>query len=367
MIISVWQVHGLTTIIAVTIVTMEWEDYHTRIAIIGLFKSGKSAAQIFALLRPLKMSERFVYRTIKRYSDTGDVVDRFRSGRPRSVRTKKAIEAVRSRINRNPLRKQKIVAREMKINARSVSRIIRDDLGMHAYKRSTSHLLTDRLKRIRLERSKKLLRSYGRKKFKQILFTDEKIFTVEEKYNKQNDRVYARSSLEAREKVSRVQRGHHPAQVMVWWGVSWHGVTQIHFCEKGVKTGARVYQNSVLNPLVKPLSDTLFEGIDWVFQQDSAPGHKAKTTQEWLENNVPNFIKASDWPSASPDLNPLDYGLWNILEERACKKRHANLESLKRSIVKAAAEIPLETIRTCIEQWPERLRRCIEKEGGHFE
>lgn len=86
---------------------MEWEDYHTRIAIIGLFKSGKSAAQIFALLRPLKMSERFVYRTIKRYSDIGDVVDRFRSGRPRSVRTKKAIEAGRSRINRNPLRKQK--------------------------------------------------------------------------------------------------------------------------------------------------------------------------------------------------------------------------------------------------------------------
>jgi hypothetical protein len=78
----------------------------------------------------------------------------------------------------------------MKINARSTSRIIRDDLGIHAHKRSTSHLITDRLKRIRLERSKKLLRSYGRKKFKQILFTDEKIFTVEEKYIKPNDRVY---------------------------------------------------------------------------------------------------------------------------------------------------------------------------------
>jgi hypothetical protein len=101
---------------------------------------------------------------------------------------------------------------------------------------------------------------------------------------------------------------------------------------------------------VKPLSDSLFEGIDWVFQQDSTPGHKAKIIQEWLKNNVPNFIKASNWPSASPDLNPLDYGLWNTLEERACKKRHANLESLKRSIVKAAAEILLETIRSYIEQ-----------------
>jgi len=93
---------------------MQWEEYHT-------------ASQMFGLLRPLKMSERFVYRTIERYRSTGDVVDRVRSGRPRSVRTKMAIEAVRSRINRNPLRKQKIIAQKMEINARSVSRILRDD------------------------------------------------------------------------------------------------------------------------------------------------------------------------------------------------------------------------------------------------
>jgi hypothetical protein len=51
---------------------------------------------------------------------------------------------------------------------------------------------------------------------------------------------------------------------MVWWVVSWHGVTRIHFCVKGVKTGTRVYHNTVLNSLAKPLSDSLFEGIDWV-------------------------------------------------------------------------------------------------------
>ncbi|XP_025415137.1 uncharacterized protein LOC112686886 [Sipha flava] len=67
---------------------------------------------------------------------------------------------------------------------------------------------------------------------------------------------------------------------------------------------------------MKPLSDSLFEGFDWVFQHDSTPGHKATTTQEWLENNVSNFIKASDWPSVSPDLNLFDYGLWSILKER---------------------------------------------------
>jgi len=51
----------------------------------------------------------------------------------------------------------------------------------------------------------------------------------------------------------------------------------------------------------------------------------------------------------------------------ACQKRHNNLDSLKSSFVKAAAEIPVETVRTAIAEWPERLKACVEPEGGHFE
>jgi len=63
----------------------------------------------------------------------------------------------------------------------------------------------------------------------------------------------------------------------------------------------------------------------------------------------------------------LDYKLWAVLENMACQQRHNNLESLKRSIVKTAAEIPVETLRAAIAQWPESLEACVEAEGGHFE
>jgi hemolysin-activating ACP:hemolysin acyltransferase len=82
-----------------------------------------------------------------------------------------------------------------------------------------------------------------------------------------------------------------------------------------VKTGARVYQEDVLQGVVKPLNTTLFNGQNWVFLQDSAPAHKAKTTQEWLQRHVPAFISAEDLPSGSPDLKPLDYKLWAFLED----------------------------------------------------
>jgi hypothetical protein len=48
-----------------------------------------------------------------------------------------------------------------------------------------------------------------------ILFTDEKIFTIEEQYNCQNDKIHAQTSCKAKEKVSRLQRGHHPSYIIV--------------------------------------------------------------------------------------------------------------------------------------------------------
>lgn len=346
---------------------MEWGVKENRIAVIALHKCNKGPKEIFELLQPLQITMKFVYRTINRYTEASSVDDRPRSGRPRTIRTKKVVEAVRHRILRNPLRKQKVMAREMKIPKRTMSRIVKEDLKLGAYRRSTGHRLNDKLRAIRLTRSRRLLKTYAGKKYQKILFTDEKIFTIEEKFNRQNDRIYAHSSKEAAEKVPRVERGHHPASVMVWWGVSYNGTTELYFCQQGVKTKAKNYQEDILEKVVKPLNSTMFNNEHWIFQQDSAPAHKAKSTQSWLKENIPGFIAAEDWPSGSPDLNPLDYGLWNILEDMACSKPHRNIESLKASLTKAAADLSIDVVRTVIDEWPGRLKQCVEAKGGHFE
>jgi len=69
-----------------------------------------------------------------------------------------------------------------------------------------------------------------------------------------------------------------------------------------VKTGAQFYQEDVLQGVLKPPNMTVLNIQKWVFQQDSAPAHKAKTTQEWLRRNVPAFIGAEVWPSGSKDF-----------------------------------------------------------------
>lgn len=255
----------------------------------------------------------------------------------------------------------------MNVSKKTMSRALKENLGLKAKKGSNQHLRTQRQIKNRRIRSRALLKRYAGEKWKRILFTDEKIFTVEAKFNKQNDRVYATSVKAIPKKIQKVNRAHHPASVMVWMGVSWMGKTKLHFVPQGVKVRAQNYMQDILKPIVEPLNQSLFQNGHWTFQQDSAPAHQAKMVQKWLKAEIPDFISSQEWPAASPDLNPLDYDIWSKLELDACTKPHTSLESLKKSLVKMWDDYPLTRARTAIEDWIPRLKACVAAKGGHFE
>ena len=55
----------------------------------------------------------------------------------------------------------------------------------------------------------------------------------------------------------------------------------------------------------------------FVFQQDGARPQTANSTINFLQNKVPELLQLKDWPPNSPDLNPVDYGIW---ENLSCRK-----------------------------------------------
>ena len=116
----------------------------------------------------------------------------------------------------------------------------------------------------------------------------------------------------------------------------------------------------MLHGVVKYLNLTFFSGQKWVFQQDSFPAQKAKTTQEWLRRNLQKFIGIENLLLGSADLKTLISKLWAVLEDMAFQKCHNSLESVRTSLGKAAAEIPLEVERAATAEWPERLKACVE-------
>ncbi len=90
---------------------------------------------------------------------------------------------------------------------------------------------------------------------------------------------------------------------LIWGAMSSAGVGPLCFLKTNVT--APVYQE-IVERFMLPSADQLFQDADFIFQQDLAPAHTAKSTKSWLNDHGVGVL---DWPANSPDLNPILYGV----------------------------------------------------------
>jgi hypothetical protein len=127
-----------------------------------------------------------------------------------------------------------------------------------------------------------------------------------------------------------------------------------------------VYRKQVLD-IVLPWAKEHFGDRSCTFQQDSAPAHKAKKTQQLLAKETPNFIAVDEWPPYSPDLSPLDFCVNPLLEAMACQKPHKDVKRLKKALQAAWQKLPMKTLKKAADSFPKRLKKCIAARGSRFE
>ena len=107
-----------------------------------------------------------------------------------------------------------------------------------------------------------------------------------------------------------------------------------------------------------------------MFQQDSAPAHRARDSRETiklLQRQTPAFISPDLWPPNSPDLNPVDYKIWGVMQDRVYHKKVKDVNELRERLVEVWAGLQQNVINDAIDQWRRRLRACVRAIGGHFE
>ena len=100
--------------------------------------------------------------------------------------------------------------------------------------------------------------------------------------------------------VPRVIKTKFLATVMIFGKVSSEGhIMPPHIFEVGLKVNTKVYLD-VLKSVVIPRCDQVAGGRPWMWLQDSAPAHKSKETQAWLQKECNNFVLFCHRPPLPP-------------------------------------------------------------------
>lgn len=155
----------------------------------------------------------------------------------------------------------------------------------------------------------------------------------------------------------------HALKVGIWVAMSRRRIIGPIFFHETI-TGERY--RAILNDFIPQLhDDELQHGF---FQQDNAPAHTARDTQQYLEQFFDNrLISQNLWPPRSPDLTPLDFYLFGNLKNKIFQNRLQNLEELQVAIEQEINNITAEELQRVFDNLKRRVNICLENHGHHFQ
>ncbi len=71
-----------------------------------------------------------------------------------------------------------------------------------------------------------------------------------------------------------------------------------------------------------------------------------------------------DWPSMSPDPNPIE-NLWGILKRKVEEHKVSNIHQLRDAIMEEWKRTPVATCEALLNSMTKRVMAVLENNGGH--
>ena len=194
-------------------------------------------------------------------------------------------------------------------------------------------------------------------------FSDEKRFMINGRLNHQNIRRWAREKPD--DFVNQIEA--HPISVHAWCALSSKAIVGPFFFDENVNQ--YTYQGMIESEFIPALQETnLLDG--YCYQQDGATPHCTNNSLELLKKYFGEKIISRrsefEWPSHSPDLNPLDFFLWGVLDDKVKRRNPKTAQELRKIVCEEVKKIDVNSLPKTIEEFVKRLSLCIRADGGHF-
>jgi len=152
---------------------------------------------------------------------------------------------------------------------------------------------------------------------------------------------------------------------MVSIAVSKMGVTQLIFVIPGMKVNGQLLQQCfTLSADAASDQACCKRYICLSTRQRSISS--CKDTIKQLQQEMLDFIGPDLWPSNSPDLNPVDYKVWGVMQHRVYECRMNSVDELKLHLTDVWNSLQQNIIDAAINDWRKQLSACVHADGQHF-
>lgn len=295
---------------------------------------------------------------IKRFRETGRVIDKSRSGAPRKVDDRLRSNIIRQ-VKKNP-----------KISAPTIAANVGETLGVQLSAQTIRNVLIEDDYHGRNARKKAFVSKANRIKrttfavahadkpqsfWNKVIWSDESKFELFSSNRREKVWRKPNTALDPKHLTATVKHGG--GSVMVWGCMAASGVGKLIFIDG--KMDQFLYKRILQENLLSSARQLNMEA-DFVFQQDNDPKHTAKSVKKWLSENIENVL---NWPSQSPDINPIEH-LWDHLDRKKCKKNPKSIAALKTILQDEWKEISAEVTKKLVDSMPRRLQAVRDAKGN---
>ena len=150
---------------------------------------------------------------------------------------------------------------------------------------------------------------------------------------------------------------HGGGSIMLFGTFSSKGVGKLYLIERRL-TGI-YYKNILIENL--GASAQMLGMANYVFQQDNDPKHTSGVVKNYIASAG---IKTLDWPSQSPDMNPIEH-LWRVLKTRVALRRPRGRDNCIEIAFEEWYKISPEECAKLVKSMPERADALYLAKGGH--